>query len=228
MEQHDFFSPDLFKFLDELRINNERAWFERNKTRYEQSVRDPFSRVIAALGRPLRKINPSLVADPRPVGGSMMRIYRDIRFSRDKSPYKTSIAAHFSNVRGKDLPAPAYYLHFAPGNSGIGAGMWRPPAAALKQIRNAIIADPRRWQRVTGDGEFRAVCGMAGEALKRPPAGYDPNHPLIDDLKRKDFTTHATLTDAQVLSSDLLETIVAGFRTTAPFMRFLSDAVGVK
>jgi uncharacterized protein (TIGR02453 family) len=227
MEQHGFFSPDLFEFLDELRTHNERAWFERNKTRFEQSVREPFSRLIAALGPPLRKINPSLVADPRPAGGSMMRIYRDLRFSRDKSPYKTSIAAHFSNVRGKDLPAPAYYLHFAPGNSGIGAGMWRPPAAALKEIRDAIVAEPQCWQRVIGNGEFRALCAMAGEALKRPPAGYDHNHPLIEDLKRKDFTIHTTLTNAQVLSTDLLETIVACFRATAPFMRFLSDAVGV-
>jgi uncharacterized protein (TIGR02453 family) len=227
MEQHGFFSPDLFEFLDELRTHNERAWFERNKTRFEQSVREPFSRLIAALGPPLRKINPSLVADPRPAGGSMMRIYRDLRFSRDKSPYKTSIAAHFSNVRGKDLPAPAYYLHFAPGNSGIGAGMWRPPATALKEIRDAIVAEPQCWQRVIGNGEFRALCAMAGEALKRPPAGYDHNHPLIEDLKRKDFTIHTTLTNAQVLSTDLLETIVACFRATAPFMRFLSDAVGV-
>jgi uncharacterized protein (TIGR02453 family) len=221
-----YFTPELFKFLTELRAHNEREWFERNKVRYESAVRDPFLRLIAALGPPLRKINPPIVVDPSPVGGSMMRIYRDIRFSRDKSPYKTAVAAHFRYVGGKEEATPAYYLHFEPGHSMIGSGMWRPPAEALKGIRDAIVADSKRWERISKDADFRSSCGMAGESLKRPPAGYDPNHPLIDDLKRKDFTTSAALTDRQVYASDLLDTIVTSFRATAPFVEFLSAAVG--
>jgi uncharacterized protein (TIGR02453 family) len=228
MDSDSYFTPELFKFLKELRAHNERGWFERNKGRYETVVRDPFLQLIAALGPPLRKINPAIVADPRPVGGSMMRIYRDIRFSRDKSPYKVAVAAHFAHHLGKKAPAPSYYLHFAPGNSMIGSGMWRPPPAALTQIRDAIVADPRRWQRVTSNGAFRSSCGMAGESLKRPPAGYAPDHPLIEDLKRKDFITSADLTDEQVCAPDLFDMIVASFRATAPFMEFLDAAVGLK
>ena len=191
-------------------------------------MRDPFSSLIAAIGPPIRKINPAIVVDPRPVGGSMMRIYRDIRFSPDKSPYKVSVAAHFAHRQGKQAPAPSYYLHFEPGNSAIGAGMWHPPPAALTRIRDAIVADPRRWRRVTGDGEFRSSCGMRGESLKRAPAGYAPDHPLIADLKRKDFITSAPLTDEEVCAPDLLEMIVGSFRATAPFMAFLGNAVGLK
>jgi uncharacterized protein (TIGR02453 family) len=227
MSAETYFTSELFKFLTELRAHNERTWFEHNKPRYETAARDPFMRLISALGPPLRKINPRIVADPRPVGGSMMRIYRDIRFARDKSPYKTSIAAHFGYPQGKNVPAPAYYLHLEPGKSAIGSGMWRPPAGALKQIRDAIVADPKRWQRVSHVEEFRSSCGMMGESLKRPPAGYDPNHPLIEDLKRKDFTTSTPLTDKQVCSPDLLETILANFRATAPLVEFLASAIGL-
>jgi uncharacterized protein (TIGR02453 family) len=228
MEAGGYFNPELFKFLTELRAHNEREWFERNKSRYDSAVREPFLRLIAALGPPLKKINPRIVVDPRPVGGSMMRIYRDIRFSRDKRPYKVSVAAHFRDMRRKDEAAPGYYLHFEPDHSMIGSGMWRPPSAALKGIRDAIVANPKRWQRVTNGADFRSSCGMAGESLKRPPAGYDPDHPLIDDLKRKDFITSAPLTDRQVCAPDLLETIVGGFRATAPFVEFLATAVGLK
>jgi uncharacterized protein (TIGR02453 family) len=179
------------------------------------------------LGEPLKKINPSMVADPRPVGGSMMRIYRDIRFSRDKSPYKTSVAAHFWHSQGKEGATPAYYLHLEPGHSMIGAGIWRPEPGTLKKIRDAIAADGKRWRRVTSAAEFRSSCGMAGESLKRPPAGYDANHPLIEDIKRKDFATSSPLEDRQVCGPDLMKVVTGAFRTAAPFLQFLSDAVGL-
>src|SRR5713226_6999779 len=149
MKGEKYFSEEFFKFLVELRVHNDRDWFLKNKERYESAVRDPFLRLIADLAPALKKINPRFVADPRPVGGSMMRIYRDIRFSRDKSPYKTSMAAHFWHSKGKDGSTPAYYLHLEPRNSSIGAGIWRPEPGALKNIRDAIVADPKRWQRIT-------------------------------------------------------------------------------
>jgi len=225
LEPSAFFTAEFFEFLTELRTHNEREWFERNKPRYEATVREPFLRLIAALRIPLRKISPHIVVDPRPVGGSMMRIYRDIRFSHDKRPYKTAVAAHFRMVRDKEEVAPAYYLHLEPGHSMIGSGLWRPPAEALRGIRDAIVADPKSWQNITNGADFRSSCGMAGESLKRAPAGYDPKHPLIDDLKRKDFTTGVTLTDRQVCEPGLLDTVVNGFRATAPFVEFLSMAV---
>jgi uncharacterized protein (TIGR02453 family) len=222
-----YFTRDSLRFLEELRQHNERDWFQKNKERYERTLRDPFLRLIGDLGPPLKKIGPNFVADPRPVGGSMMRIYRDIRFSRDKSPYKTFVAAHFRHAKGKDGAAPGYYLRIEPGRSMVGAGIWRPEPQALKQIRDAIVADPKRWQRITSGQEFRSTCGMAGESLKRPPLGYDPDHPLIEALKRKDFATSSALEDRQVCGPDLMDAVISAMRTTAPFVQFLAQAVGL-
>jgi uncharacterized protein (TIGR02453 family) len=227
MEQRSYFTDELFRFLEELSSHNERDWFERNKVRYETAVRGPFISFIGDLSSPFKKINPHMIADPRPVGGSMMRIYRDIRFSRDKTPYKTSVAAHFRDSRGKDGATPAYYLHLEPGRSMIGAGIWRPETGALKKIRDAIVADGTRWRRVTSAAEFRSSCGMAGESLKRPPAGYDPKHPLIEDIKRKDFATSSPLDDRVVCSPHFMRAVLDAFRASAPFIEFLSDAIGL-
>jgi uncharacterized protein (TIGR02453 family) len=227
MENHAYFTRDSLRFLKDLREHNQRDWFMQNKQRYEKALRDPFTQFIADLGPPLKNINRHLVADPRPVGGSMMRIYRDVRFSRDKSPYKTSLAAHFWHSKGKDGATPAYYLHLEPKKSSIGAGIWRPEPAALKQIRDAIVSDPKRWQRITSGADFRSSCGMAGESLKRPPAGYDSDHPLIEDLKRKDFATSTLLDDRDVCGPDFMRIVLKAFRTSAPFVQFLVEAVGL-
>jgi uncharacterized protein (TIGR02453 family) len=222
-----YFSSDSLLFLKELRRHNDREWFQRNKARYESQLRDPFLRLIADLAAPLKRINPYLVADPRPVGGSMMRIYRDIRFSADKSPYKAFVAAHFEHTKADNGSAPAYYLHFEPERSSIGAGLWRPEPDALCKIREAIVADAKRWQRVTSDAHFGSTCGMAGESLKRPPIGFDPNHPLINDIKRKDYAISFPLTDQQVCAPDLLDSTIGVLRAAAPFMQFLSEALGL-
>jgi uncharacterized protein (TIGR02453 family) len=227
MEQHSYFTDELFRFLEELRHHNNREWFQQNKERYESAIRGPFISFIGDLGAPLKKINPYMIADPRPVGGSMFRIYRDIRFSRDKSPYKSSVAAHFWDSRGKEGATPAYYLHLEPGSSMIGAGIWRPQSEALKKIRDAIVADGKRWKRVTSSANFRSSCGMAGESLKRPPAGYDPHHPLIEDIKRKDFATSSALDDREVCGPDFMKAVLGAFRTSALFVEFLSDAIGL-
>jgi uncharacterized protein (TIGR02453 family) len=222
-----YFDREFFGFLKDLAAHNNRDWFESNRGRYEQSVRDPFLRLITDLQPPLRKINPQIVADPRPNGGSMMRIYRDIRFSKDKSPYKTSVAAHFWHAKGKDGATPAYYLHLAPGASLIGSGIWRPEPAALKGIRQAIVKQPKQWQEITSGRDFRSTCGLGGESLQRPPAGFDPNHPLIADIKRKDFVTSFKLTDKEVYADVFLDSVIENFRLTAPFVKFLSRAVGL-
>jgi uncharacterized protein (TIGR02453 family) len=222
-----FFSRDVFKFLSELRAHNNRDWFQTNKDRYETQARDPLLRFIAALGPRLHKINPHIVADPSPTRGSMMRIYRDIRFSKDKSPYKTSLAAHFWHQKGTEGATPAYYLRLEPGGSLIGAGVWRPEPGALKKIRDAIVKDPKRWKRVTSAGQLSSKCKLAGESLQRPPRGYDPHHPLMEDIKRKDFTISRPLSDREVLRPDFLEIALDLFGSSAPFVAFLSEAVGL-
>src|SRR5579859_2760501 len=119
-----YFTPDLFRFLDELEKHNRREWFEANKQRYEQSVKEPFLRLVTDLGPRLKKVSVHLVADPKPVGGSMMRIHRDIRFAKDKSPYKTAVMAHFWHDKGKDGATPAFYLRLKPRQSAAGGGIW--------------------------------------------------------------------------------------------------------
>lgn len=222
-----YFSADFFRFLKDLKANNNRDWFQANKERYEKSVRDPFLEFLTDLGPQLKKIAPHYVVDARPVGGSMMRIYRDIRFSKDKSPYKTNIAAHFGHVKGKEQ-APAFYLHLQPGECGIGGGLWQPEPPALKKVRDAIVAEPKKWQKVTSEKELRSACGFVGESLKRPPPGYDAAHPLIEDLKRKDFAMNHPLSEKEVTSAAFMDTAVEALRATKPFLAFLADAVGTE
>jgi uncharacterized protein (TIGR02453 family) len=229
MVNNHSFDRNLFVFLQELRKHNNREWFQSNKARYEKEVRDPFLQFIADLRPALKKINPYIVADPSIVGGSMMRIYRDIRFSKDKSPYKTFVAAHFWDARGKDGAAPAYYLHLASAESSIGSGIWRPEPNALNKIRKAIVSSSDKWKKITTGKDFRSTCGMAGESLQRPPAGFDPNHPLIEDIKRKDFVTSSPrLSDRDVCGKNFADLVLDYFRATAPFLRFLSEAVGLR
>ena len=222
-----YFALDLFQFLRDLKRNNDREWFQRNKDRYETGVRDPVLRFIAAAGPRIRGLSPYFVADASPSGGSMMRIYRDIRFSKDKSPYKTAIGVHFWHVKGKEGATPAFYLHLEPRTSSVGAGIWRPEPRALKRIRDAIAEEPKKWERATSGREFRSGCAMAGESLKRPPRGYDPDHPFIEDIKRRDFAVSMALADNQVCSPRFMEGVLEAFRVSAPFTKFLTQAVGL-
>ena len=221
-----YFTRGLFEFLKDLEQSNNRDWFQANKDRYETQVQEPFLRLIADLASGLKKINPGFVADPSPTRGSMMRIYRDIRFSEDKSPYKTFVAAHFGQAKGNDESGPGCYLRFEPGKSLIGGGVWRPEPAALKKIRNRIVADPKTWTRVTSVRALGPMCAMAPDSLKRPPAGYDANHPLIEDIKRKHFAVTWPLTDNEVCGPDLKDLVLSNIRSISPFLQFLSKALG--
>jgi len=220
-----YFGTDFFPFLEDLREHNNRDWFQENKERYERAVRDPCLSFIADLAPRLRRLSQHFFADPSPVGGSMMRIYRDIRFSKDKSPYKTAIGLHFRHTKGEES-APAFYVHLEPKSSSAGGGVWRPPAPALKRIRDAIAAKPAAWERAKA-GEFRAGCGMAGASLKRPPPGYDPDHRFIEDIKRKDFAATLALSNKDVTSAGVMDTMLGAFATIGPLMRFLTEAVGL-
>jgi uncharacterized protein (TIGR02453 family) len=226
MTTRGHFGPDFFRFLSDLREHNDREWFLAHKDRYETAVRDPFLRFVADLAPRLRKLNPPFMADPSPVGGSMMRIYRDIRFSHDKSPYKTAVAAHFPLANLKRQSGPALYLHLEPGQSSIGGGVWRPEPPMAKKIRDAIVRDPKRWRRITRQPKFKTTYTMTGESLKRPPRGYEPDDPLADDLRRKDFIVSARLADRHVTSRGFIEFVIDRYKTSAPLMLFLADSIG--
>ena len=156
------FSKATFSFLDELAANNDRTWFEANKPRYESLVRQPALELIEAMGPVLEKFAPEFRAEPRKVGGSLMRVFRDTRFSRDKSPYKTNIGIQFRHALGKDVHAPGFYLHVAGDECFFGAGCWHPEADALGRIRDLIAAKPERWFAVRDDRKFTAHWALAG------------------------------------------------------------------
>lgn len=148
------FSPGLLDFLRELEANNRREWFETNKARYEEEVREPALEFIRGMTPRLAKISKHLVANDSKVGGSLMRIFRDVRFSSDKRPYKTNLGIQFRHGAGKDVHAPGFYFHVDPQSVFLGAGLWRPETAALAKIRAAIAADPKAFQKTLAAKAF--------------------------------------------------------------------------
>ncbi len=217
------FSRDLFRFLAELRDHNERDWFAANKERYEKQVRDPILRFIADVEKPLHRISSHFVADPRPVGGSLFRIYRDTRFSKDKSPYKIHMGIHFFHESAKKAPSvPGFYLHLQPGESFVAGGIWHPEPPALAKLRDAIVASTPEWKALK-----KSKLPIEGGALKRPPKGYPANHPELEMLKRTDFVASARYSDKDVCSSDFLSIFIASCKELTPLVRFTTGAVGL-
>jgi uncharacterized protein (TIGR02453 family) len=221
------FGPELFSFLADLRANNERDWFAANKQRYEEHVLEPALAFIEDFAPRLEMISPHFLADARPSGGSLFRIYRDTRFSKDKSPYKTNLGIHFRHERARDAHAPGYYLHIGPGEVFAGGGIWHPDTAAATRIREAIVADPEGWRRATRAGAFKKRLGLGGDALKRVPSWADPEHPLADDLRRKDFFGSCRLEEMDVLEPGFLDEYARICRAAAPLMQFLCEALDV-
>lgn len=218
------FSPDLFRFLRELAKNNTKAWFEANKPRYEASVLGPAVEFVATVGPQLAQRTPHVAFAAKPHGGSVSRIYRDTRFSKDKSPYRTNVGIHFGHERsgsdGEHLPG--FYLHLAPGESTAHSGVWHPETVALGRIRDTIVADPGGWAKV------RTTSAPAGgESYARVPKGFDPDHRFAEDLRRKDFFASIEFKDAEVSSPQFPARFLAACGTLDPLNRFLAHAMGV-
>jgi len=223
-----YFSKQTFTFLLSLAGNNEREWFAAHRQEYEDFVRTPALDLISDMSDDMPAISRHFLAQPKKMGGSLMRIYRDTRFSRDKAPYKTNIGIQFRHEQGKDIHAPGYYLHIAPGECFVGAGLWHPEADALFKIRQAIVDKPAVWLAARDDKPFRLHFTLEGDSLANAPRGFARNHPLVDDLKRKDFIGLANLTGAAVASGKLRPLVVERFRQAAPFMRFLCQALELR
>ena len=219
------FQPALMAFLEELKFNNQRDWFAVNKQRYETEVLFPTLRFVEAFHPWLKKISPCFVAVPKRVGGSVMRIYRDTRFSKDKTPYKTNVGIHFRHQLGKDIHCPGFYLHLEPGNCFCGAGIWHPDNATLNKIRHHIDEYPTRWKRARDHKAFRNRFELAGDSLKRRPRGYEDDHRFIEDLKRKDHIGIRSWDDEVITDEQFINTIAADFQTSRVYMRFLCDAL---
>jgi uncharacterized protein (TIGR02453 family) len=219
------FTKDLFRFLSDLRRHNDRTWFQEHRERYEDSVLEPALEFVRSFTPYLAKISPNFVADDRPSGGSVFRIYRDVRFSKDKSPYKTHLGIDFRHRNGKDVHTPSFYLHLQPGEVFAAAGVWHPDSATVRRIREFIVEEPERWKRATSGKAFRSRAKLSGDRLKRPPAGFDPASPAVDDLLWKDYVATVMLDEEAVTSPHFIPAFAETCRATAPLVRFLCEAL---
>lgn len=222
------FTRATFRFLEELAANNERPWFEAHKQEYEDCVRTPALEFIGRMSDEMPAISRHFLAQPKKVGGSLMRVYRDTRFSRDKTPYKTNIGIQFRHELGKDVHAPGYYLHIAPEECFLAVGLWRPEPDVLFRIREAIVQNDADWLAARDDEGFRSRFTLEGDALVNAPRGFARDHPLVADLKRKDFIAMAPLGRAAVTSKNLFPQVVEHYRAAAPFMQFLCGALQIR
>ena len=221
------FPATLLPFLEELSANNNRDWFADNKARYEELVLDPALDFIAAMGPHLTKISNRFEAIPRRSGGSLMRVYRDTRFAKDKTPYKTNVGIQFRHVQARDIHAPGFYVHIEPHDVFVGVGSWRPDSPSLAKIRRRIADKPDLWRQVASTRKFKRHFEFVGDSLKRPPRGFDRDHPLIDVLKCKDFIAIKRLEEGDIESSQFFDSVVKRFRDGQPLMQFLCDALEV-
>jgi len=219
------FPKDLFGFLKDLSKNNNRDWFNENKARYQKSIVAPVKDFIVVMGERLYKISRSFMADPRTNGGSMFRIYRDIRFSKDKRPYKENVGCQFRHIAGKTAHAPGFYVHLQPGNVFVGGGIWKPPNPVLDKIRTAIVEQPEKWSKIIKRKEYFPT--IEGDQLKRPPRGYDADHPFIEDLKRKSFFLKHDVEPSLITKPAFIKETEQAFMEAAPLMKFITNAMGL-
>ena len=219
---------EALDFLEALSDHNERDWFAANKARYDSAVLEPALAFIVAMAGPLKRFAPEFEAVPKRMGGSLMRVHRDTRFARDKSPYKTNIGIQFRHRAGKDVHAPGYYVHIAPDEIFLAAGLWRPEPEALAAIRAAIVKKPSDWKKARDATTFRRHFEIDGEALVRVPKGYPKEHPYADDLRRKSFIASCPLSNTVITSKAMVRDVALRFEAATPFMKFLCRAVGVR
>lgn len=219
-----YFSPATFRFLRALARHNNRTWFKAHQDDYETHVREPYLQLIADLQAPVAKLSKHYRADPRKVGGSLFRIQRDTRFSGDKAPYKTWAGARIFHERRREIAAPSFYLHIAPGDCFVGAGLWHPENHTLRNIRGFIADNPASWKRAVQGRAFREHYEFWGESLSRAPQGFPADHPLLEDLKRKSYAAGVGFDDALACSPKLLPFVVDHFKRLAPLVDYLCAA----
>lgn len=226
------FSREAIDFLTELAANNERSWFQPRKTAYERLLKEPLEALCLALDREFAARDIPLTADP---GLSPFRIYRDVRFSKDKSPYKTHVSASFPWIGNRAAAGSGVgfgaegrsgvggYFHFQPGEIFVGGGMWHPQPARLSGWRQAVTTDPDRVHGAIDDEGFRREFGeVSGDRLKRVPTGFPPDHADAELLKLKDVAFGRRLSDEDAMSPALPATLAESFEAAVPLLGLLA------
>jgi len=228
------FGPQALRFLRRLKRNNRREWFERNRSVYESEVRDPLRALVEEMDVRLGRLAPELTGHPR---YSVFRIHRDVRFSADKSPYKTNAACQFyhhdaGRGAGQDAEGAGAGLYFqlADGQCFVAGGMWMPARPALEKIRDRLAEEPETLERLLREPRFRRRFRRLDEEemLKRMPRGYREDHPAAQWLRYRSFTATRMLTAREVESPRLPELLARDFAVLVPLVRWLNSALGYK
>ena len=217
------FTPAFFTFLRDLQQNNNRDWFAANRARFIADVEGPMLRFINDFASELRSISPAYIVDRRRIGGSMYRIYRDTRFSEDKSPFKTWLAARFEHeARRKVESVPGFYLHLGIDHCFAGGGVYHVERPCLTRIRQRMVDLPDEWRRA------KAGLEIQGEQLKRGPAGFPTSHEHIEDLKRQQLYTLTQLSEADVVAEGFIDRFTEACVRAAPLIEFQTKALGLR
>lgn len=226
------FGKGALTFLRQLKRNNRREWFQANRDAYEHEVLEPLKLLVEEVDVRLAGFAPEFIGDPK---RSIFRIHRDVRFSRDKSPYKTHAASWFKHRNaghgvGSETHGggAGYYFHLEPGASMVAGGIWMPPRPSLNRLRESIAAKPALFAGTMSAPAFKRRFGALSEEamLSRLPRGFAPGHPAEAWLRYQSFTVHAMLPDTDVLSARLADRIEKDYRTMLPFVRWLNSALG--
>jgi uncharacterized protein (TIGR02453 family) len=220
-----YFDERAFRFLRGIARHNERDWYLAHKADYEAHVRGPFQQLLTDLRPALAEISPHFHADPSPRGGSLFRIRRDTRFRNDKTPYKTWQGARLNHTRWREVETPSFRIHLQPGKSFVGAGYWHPELPTQRRLRQFIFDNPASWQAAAHAPALRRRYRFVDtEMLVRPPRGFPPDFPWIEDLRRRKFALLRELDDADVFSPRLRHTIEADIKRLAPLIDYLCAA----
>lgn len=219
------FSANTLKFLNELASNNNRKWFGHNRQRYEDEVREPAFEYIHSMAEPIAEISPHFIVSARKTGGSLMRVFKDMRFSKDKTPYKTNIGIQFRHVAGKDVHAPGFYLHIAPDEIFLAAGIWSPDNSTLHKVRTLIHEHPDAWKKLKRSlNSKKSGFEWHGDSLKKAPQGFSSDHMLIEDLRRKHYVVIKQIGKEVVLGKSATKNTAELFKKAAPLLRFICEA----
>lgn len=215
------FGPEALKFLRALKRNNKREWFQPRKEQYERDVRDPMVAVVEQLAVDMRAFAPEVVVDPKK---AVFRIYRDTRFSNDKTPYKTNVAASFG---WRGLPrheGAGLYFQLSHEDVWIGGGMYAPPTPVLAAVRDHIAANHRRLRSIVESAAFRRTLGkLEGEQLQRVPRGFPPDHPAADLLRHRQLIAGRELPPTISSTARFYPSLVETFKVLVPLVRFLNE-----
>ena len=217
-------SKSTFQFLKDLKVNNDRDWFNANKDRYKQA-KEEFDQFINALIAEIAKFDPTVAHFT--AKECVFRIYRDVRFSKDKSPYKTHFGGHITSAPKKSEihTRAGYYIHLEPGASMLAGGAYLPESKWLRSIREKICSETKDFKKILNNRAFKETFGeIEGEKLKRPPRDFPGDHPEIEILKQKSFLATHKLKDKDVLANDFVKHSGKVFKVLAPFDAFLNAA----